>query len=220
MNITGNRTFSDDLIKSKLKIWRGSAVSFGRFFEERLKKDIKNLVTYYRKKKFADATVKYELVYRKEDPRVDVTLRIVEGQRYAIQIAGNQKFWNYTLKKDLLLFKSGNRGGLGIVKSVKAIRERYHQAGYLETKIHVEDPKHEENSGPVHNLILSINEGPRSQVAAIQIHGNHSVKTDTIRDQMLTATPTLFGAGAFVPETFEEDLFAVKALYQIGRAHV
>lgn len=211
--IKGNRAFSDAVLKRKLKTWRVSAFSFGRFFEERLKTDIKNLVTYYRGKKYADATVNYEVIYRQEDHRVDITLLIKEGQRYAIQIVGNQKFWNYTLKKDLLLFKSGNQRGLGIVKSIKAIRSRYHQAGYLETAIKVQGSKHGKNSGPVRNLTFSIHEGPRSQVAAIQIHGNHSVDTGTIRGQMLTATPTLFGWGAFVPETFEEDLFAVKALY-------
>jgi len=209
--INGDHAFPDTLLKSKLQNWGISVFNPGGSFEERVKTDVKNLVAFYRRKKFADVAVDYDITFADGGQRVDIILNIQEGQRYAIQIEGNREFLKYTLKKDLLLFESGNRRGLGIIKSIKAIKARYRKSGYLETEVKVETLKQREKG--VRNLLISIHEGPRTRVGSIQIHGNHAIDTATLRDQMLTTTPSLFAKGIYNPETLEEDLYAVKALY-------
>ncbi|MCB2146725.1 MAG: outer membrane protein assembly factor BamA [Deltaproteobacteria bacterium] len=210
----GNRGISSNALKRRMAVWRSALLpGSGRFSEYRLKKDMETLLAYYRGKGFADA----ELSYRIDEPdpshQVNVTVLVREGRRYTVAFEGNRRFWDLTLKKDVAIFKDGNRSNVGVRKSVRNIKKRYHEDGFLDVRIKAETilvP-----GTPVETLQLRfvIHEGPQTIVDRVTIAGNHALPEKEIRKQILTRPPTIFHEGAFVPETLETDTYAVTTLY-------
>lgn len=214
--ISGNTAFSDRRLKLKMKTWLVSSLpaSSGRFIEEHLKQDIKNLMTYYWKKRYPEAVIDYKLERDVGTKGVSVLVTIHEGHRYEIAFIGNKTFWNRTLKKDLILFEKGIKNDFRLRKSMRNIGERYRKAGYLETRIRIEDDTKSNGGQTVRMLRLVIDEGPRSIVDSIRISGNTAFDDEKIKKQMLTRLPGFREKGVFVPETLEDDLNMIKALYQ------
>ncbi len=215
LEINGNRVFSNTKLKLKMKIWRVSSLpgSPGRFIEKDLKQDINRLTAYYWKKHYPDATINFKIEKDAGTQCVCVFVTIDEGARYDVEFVGNQKFWDRTLRKDLVLFKEGNRYNLGLRKSTKKIKERYRMAGYLETRVKIEQTTKTDKERTARMLRFVIDEGPCSIVQSIQIAGNYTFDDEKIKKQMLTRLPGFREKGAFVPETLEEDLYAIKSLY-------
>ncbi len=210
----GNRGVSSNSLAWRMTVWRGALLpGIGRFSEYRLKKDMNSLLKYYRRKGFADA----QLTYRIDDPGnshiVDVTVSIQEGPRYTVAFEGNRRFWNLTLKKDVVIFKDGNRSNIGVRKSVQNMKRRYHEDGYLDARIKTETNLLPGKPVETRQLRFVIQEGPQTIVDKVTIDGNRHLSETEIRKQLLTRPPTLFHDGAFVPETLETDTYAVTTLY-------
>ena len=214
LTIEGNQGVSSNALKRRMTVWRAALLpGIGRFSEYRLKKDMDSLLKYYRRKGFADA----QLSYRIDDPgdshQVNVTVQVQEGQRYTVAFDGNQRFWNRTLKKDVVIFSDGNRNNIGVRKSVQNIKRRYHEAGYLDARIKTETTLVPGPPVETRQLRFVIQEGPQTVVDNVTIAGNQNLSETEIRKQVLTRPPTVFHDGAFVPETLETDTYAVTTLY-------
>ncbi len=220
LTLDGNRAFSTNRLKWKMTAWRVKALPgfMGRFVESDLKKDVQKLVAFYRKAGFADTAIHYEV---HKDPDVkdphalgpSVSVKIEEGRRYYIRISGNKRFWARTLKKDVVLFTEGNKNGLGLKKSVKKIKERYRQAGYLAAEVTITERVSGDRDVETRGIDLVVNEGPCSRVQSIAIAGNQAISSEEIQKRMLSRPAGGFRKGIFVPEILSEDLFAIKALY-------
>jgi outer membrane protein insertion porin family len=215
MTISGNRAFGTTKLKFKLGVWRDSLKPWQTPFSEyRLKKDIKKLLAYYRKKRFADVQIEYTLQRSSAEGAVSVDLHIDEGPRYTIVFDGNDHFWNLTLKRDLAIWQTGNESGRGVRKSINQMQERYHRAGFENIRI---TPRIKELDGskgtPLRQVRLVIDEGPRTQVRSVKIIGNQALSDEEILGQMLTRPPSTFYWGAFNQKVFDEDLFSLSALY-------
>ncbi len=215
LEITGNRSLSDEQLKLKMKTWRATLRpgSSGRFIEAELTKDLKNLTSFYRSKGYADVVINHEITKNPEGGEVSVSIIINEGARYDIRFVDNKAFWKRTLKQDLVLFENGNKNDLGLKKSLRRIKDRYRKAGYLETSITtVEETKPEEKEA-LRRIRLDILEGPCSIVRSLEIEGNRTFSDEEIRKQMLTRLPRFMEKGVYVPEELEEDIFVIKSLY-------
>jgi outer membrane protein insertion porin family len=221
LEFSGNRSFSDTKLKMKMNLWRATLRpgSSGRFIEEDLKKDIKSLTTYYRKKGYADAVIDYVIEKQPETGDVSARININEGPRYDISFSGNEEFWNRTLWKDLVLFESGNRNDLGLKKSVRKIKELYRNAGYLNSTVKIVEETKPEDKPIIRTINIVINEGSRSIVRSLKIEGNRLLDEEKIKKQMLTQLPGFMEKGLYIPEELEEDLFAVKSLY-VREGHI
>ncbi len=215
LDINGNRVFSDEKLKLKMKSWRATLRPgrSGRFIEDDFKKDMRNLTSFYRSKGYADAAIDYVIEKNAETESVSASIKIDEGPRYDISFSGNQEFWDSTLRKDLVLFESGNRNDFGLKKSVKKIKERYRKAGYLETGIKIKEETKPEYTQTLRTITLVIDEGPRSIVRSLKIAGYTSLDEDKIKKQMLTRLPGFMEKGVYIPEELEEDAFVIKSLY-------
>ena len=215
LEITGNSAFSKIKLKLKMHTWRVLLLpgSSRRFIEEDFKKDIRNLTEYYWKKKYPDAEINFKIERDLLAKSVSVFINIDEGSRYDIKFAGNDEFWDSTLKKDLSLFNRGNKNDLGLKESVKKIKERYRMAGYLKTRIKIEGERKTGKHKTIRTLYFIIDEGPCSKVNSIKIAGNRAFDYAKLKKQMLLRLPGFFEKGAFVQETFEQDLNAIKLLY-------
>jgi outer membrane protein insertion porin family len=216
LEILGNRAFSDTRLKVKMKTWRVSHLlrRAGRFIEEDLKNDIKKLKHYYWKKGFADAAVDYRLERYPERMGVSVFVTVTEDSLYKIELVGNERFWDRTLKKDLILFKDGNQQGMGLKKSIREMKRRYREAGYLEAKVKIEEKIDVDKKQSILRFQFVIDEGPCSIVDSIQITGNTAFDDKKLQKQMLTRIPGFLKKGVFVPETLGEDLDAIRFLYR------
>ncbi len=213
LNFKGNSSISSSFLQLRMAVWRAALLPvIGRFSEYQLKKDMTSLVTYYRSKGFADAKLSYNIDDTGNSHQVNVTVQIVEGQLYTVTFEGNRNFWDLTLEKDVVIFSKGNRGNIGVRRSVKNIKKRYREAGFLNTSVEAESTLKPGTPVETRQLRFVIEEGPQTIVDKVTIAGNQSLSADEIKDQILTQPPTIFHNGALVPETLEKDTFAVNTL--------
>lgn len=216
LEIRGNNAFSSIRLKLKMKTWQTLLLlgGKGRFIEKKLKEDVENLTGFYRKKGYAQVRIDYALEKNPETKGVSVVATVDEGPRYKVEFRGNREFGDSALKKDMVFLKEGDKGGLGLKKGIKNIKQYYQKAGYLEAGVKMEDKVTTDNRGKKIRLTrFVIDEGPRSIVDSIRITGNHSFDDEKIKKQMLTRAPGFLKKGVFVPERLEEDIYAVKLLY-------
>jgi outer membrane protein insertion porin family len=216
LEIMGNQAFSDTTLKSKMKTWRASLLpgKSGRFVARELDEDIKNLITYYRTQGYADVVIDSKIKESSTANSVSVSVTVNEGFRYDVAFIGNEAFPDATLTKDLVFYREGNKNDFGLRKSVRDIKKRYRMAGFLETRVKVEDKMKAEGDKRIRMLRFVIDEGPCSIVNSIEIRGNQAFDEAKIKKQMLTRLPALGEKGIFVPETLDDDLNAIKSLYQ------
>jgi outer membrane protein insertion porin family len=214
LTFEGNRAIASRSLKWRMKVWRGALLpGIGRFSEYRLKQDVDALVKYYRKKGFADADVTYRIDAPGDSRFVDLSVQVREGQRYEVSFEGNTRFWDRTLKKDVAIFSDGNRSNLGVRKSIRNMQRRYHEAGFLDARIIADTTNVPGHPADIRQLRFVIQEGPGTIVKAVDIAGNQAISEKEIKKQLLTRPPTLFHKGALVPETLDEDIYAVTTLY-------
>ena len=213
--IKGNRAFSEIRLKLRIKTYKSWLIPdfMRRFKRKEFDKDIKNLIRFYRTKGYPDVNVNPAVNKDANTQNVSISLNIDEGPRYDIKFEGNKAFWDFTLKKDLVLFKEGNKRDFGLKKSIRLIKKRYLKAGYKNCRIEMTSERKQEAGQPVRNIRLIIDEGPQYIVNSIDIKGNSAFDSKKIKKQMLSRTPGIIANGAFVQETLEEDQRAITSLY-------
>ncbi|MBN2687741.1 MAG: outer membrane protein assembly factor BamA [Deltaproteobacteria bacterium] len=215
LDMEGNRAFSDGRLKFKMKSWRAAAWpgSSGRFVGEDFTKDMKALLSFYRGKGYADAAIEHGIDKNPQTGVVTSLITIDEGLFYDIRFSGNKEFLDWTLRKDLVLFETGNRNGLGLKKTVKKIKERYRQAGYLDARISIVEETNQEDKRTDRTITIVIDEGAQSIVRSIEIAGNSAFDDKKIRKQMITGLTGIVEKVAYVPEELEKDVLAISSLY-------
>jgi len=213
--IKGNRAFSSTRLKLRIKTFKSWMIPdfLRRFKEKEFDKDIQNLIRFYREKGYPDVVVNSVVKKDAKTQNVALLIRIDEGPRYDIQFQGNKAFWDFTLKKDLILFKDGNRKDLGLRKSIRKIKKRYLDSGYMDCRIEMVSDRKQEAGRPMRNVRLLIEEGPQYIVNSVDFKGNFAFDSKKIKKQTLTRTPGIFANGAFVQETLEEDKRAITSHY-------
>jgi len=211
----GNAAFSDTRLKMRLSTWHSSLLlgEAGRFISEKLKEDTSVLRQFYLSKGYAQADVEANVEKDPDTAAARITFTISEGPRYKVLFSGNHDFWKMTLKKDLVLFKEGYRGGLGVRKSIRNMEKRYRKKGYLDVDIRVEEKTGENGKTNEKQIEFVIDQGPRHIVDSVAISGNSAFEDERIKNEMLTAPPGWIYSGSYVPEVLNEDLRAIKALY-------
>ncbi len=213
--IKGNRAFSKTRLKLRIKTYKSFLIPdfMRRFKKKQFDKDIKNLIHFYRKKGYPDVVVSSDVKKDANTQNVSISLDIDEGPRYDIEFEGNKAFWNFTLKKDLILFKEGNKRDFGLKKSIRKIKKQYLKAGYTDCSIEMKSERKQEAGQSVRNIRFIIDEGSQYIVNSISFKGNDVIGSKNIKKQMLTRTPGIIANGAFVQETLEEDKRAITSLY-------
>ena len=209
--MTGNTAFQTSQLRWKMKSVRRANKIFS---EKNFLADLDKLTTFYRAQHFPDVRVEHQLNLKPETGDVEVRIVVNEGDRYDVSFAGNTAFGNRALKKELDLFKSGNRRGTGLRKSIRNITEKYHNAGYAEVTVKVETEELKDKNISVRSLRIIIDEGIRSIVRKIGISGNTVFSEEELKKHMLTRLPGWIHDGEYVAERFEEDILAIENLYQ------
>lgn len=212
----GNRFLEDDAIRLRMASWRRSRLGLGRarFKPEQLRDDVRKLTAFYRKQGFADAVISEQVTLDPQDHGVICELTIAEGPHYAVGFDGNHFFSDRALGKEVVLREVGNRGNIGLRRSLHNIRRRYLKAGFADVRVRWHEETRDENGMPVRHITFEIEEGLRHIVDAVRIQGNDHLDDGTLARQILTRPPTRLRAGAYVAEVLAEDLVAIRSLYQ------
>ncbi len=218
LQINGNRAFSDFRIKRGMRLWRSSLFpgSAGRFVESILRKDIKTLTDIYRKAGFVDVMIRDSLIPDQSSKSMDVILFINEGEKYKVKFPpkGDRVFRKGTLRKDLVLQRTGNRNNMGVRKSVKSIEKRFQDAGFLNAKVNASDTVVEKRRYAKKTVRLFFGPGERMMVSKITIRGASGIDEEIIRGQMLHVDKGSKLDRAYNPEKLKEDIFAIQMLYR------
>jgi outer membrane protein insertion porin family len=215
VRLAGNDSFSDLRLKMRLntylssKLWGGPS----RFVPEDLTEDIKTLRQFYRGKGYCEVELSEKVEKDERTGRVVLSIEVKEGPRYKVDFAGNEVFWGFTLDNELVIFTEGNENGFGLSKSLRNIRERYRQAGYLDAKVSSTEEEKKAWKQGVRAITIVIDEGPRYIVEEVEISGNRHFDDDKIQKQMIIAPPGLLHDGQYVPEALEKDMRAIESLY-------
>ena len=221
VNIEGNRSFSDTRIKLRMKTWQSSLYygELSRFIPKELNQDIKTLRRFYRERGYADAAIESNVEKDPQSGNIRIQITVSEGPRYEVDFEGNEAFWGFSLKNDLVFFTDGNKNGLGIRKSIRNIEKRYRKDGYPDVRVTAKEPEPSDNGSLADNgtlvrlLTFIIEEGPRYIVKNITINGNRAFGDEKIQKQMITGLPGWLNAGQYVKEILDDDIRAINALY-------
>jgi len=215
LKLKGNDSILDTEIKSRMIIWRSSFFlgRSGRFREADLQQDIKDLTALYWQRGYPECEIRYTLSKDESTGKVKATLTFSEGPFCELSITGNHAFFAYTLKKDVVIFREGNRRDRGLTKSIKNMEQRYRVNGYLFTDIAVVEEKITIKEKKIRRIELAISEGPRTLVGTVRFAGNTAFDEERLMKAMQTGKSSLTGKKVFVPEVLDEDLAAISALY-------
>lgn len=215
LELNGNRTLSEALIKSRMSTWRRAAVlpGTGRWVEARLKQDIQKLETYYRKQGFADVRIDAATDRHPDRRIVDVRIVIDEGPQYIVEFDGNHHFSDAVLQKNLAVLEQGNRGNMGLRRCVQNIRRRYLKAGFADVGVRWQPIASNQDPAAERRVRIEIQEGRRHIVRQVIVKGNQALSVEAIEAQMLTRPPRGLNEGAYVATVLQEDITAVGALY-------
>lgn len=213
---TGNRSIPEDVLVWQMKTWRkfyfGGALA--RFVEQQLTADVDGLIQFYRARRYADVDIRHKIERLPEQGLVNVFIDVDEGPLYQIFFDGNQLLSDAALKKELVLFKTGNAGNIGLRKSLEKIRGRYRKAGFLKAAVDLADETVRKNGSAFRNLRFRVTEGPRTRVRQVAIYGNTAFDSARIKKQVLTRPAGLIHDGAFHPALLKEDLASIRSLYE------
>lgn len=218
LKIEGNHALSDFTLKRKMKIWRSSLFpgSAGRFVEPVLREDIKSLVKLYQAHNFSDVKIRDTVITNQLTRTVSVVITVEEGSRYRFTLSKQRtpKLSAGILKKEIVLYKTGNRNNIGIRKSVKAIGKRLYESGFLDAQISISDTAKEHRNITDRLVHIAVHQGPRTTVSSIAIEGAAHFDETTIREQMLLVDHGNADQRAYTPDRLQEDVFAVQMLYR------
>ncbi len=204
----GNDHISKARLKFVTRTFRTSLLPFhgNRFTEKKMKADTRTITEIYRKKGYADVQVTAETIPVNGSDAVDVIFTIDEGPLYKIDFQGNEALYSWSLKKNLLLEKDGNKNNVALKKSMRNIRKRYAAKGFADAAVKAQttDSQHPF----VRQVNIRIEEGIRYVVSELDIRGAQTLPVKEIKKHILTREKRVF-----TKTILDDDLKAIQALY-------
>lgn len=182
ITIEGNSTYTDNRIKRLMKKTKQKGFRYilrsSKFIEDEYISDKRNITSFYIKKGFRDAQITKDSVSKFNEDRINIYLRIDEGNRYYfrnISFSGNTKYSSKVLAA-ILNIKPGdvynpehlelnlrmNPNGLDITSI-------YMDNGYLFFNV---NPIEKAIIGDSIDLEIRIYEGPQATINRVTVSGN------------------------------------------------
>ncbi len=217
IEIKGNRTFSDTRLKMRMKSYQLPLFFWSkgsRTVSSEVAADVKELLSFYRKKGFVEAAVSSDLHTDMEQKISRLTILIDEGPQYRVSFSGNKEFSDRTLKKDLTIWSKGNRNDFGLKRSIKAIRDRYEKAGYKDCEVDFTAKSGTEGQKPVRDIEIRIHENTRYLVDTTRIKGVNALDEKSLSSHLNTRGKSLFYDGPMVENMPESDRQTLENIYK------
>lgn len=208
VQVSGNRAVSDFIIRMKL------ATDSERYIESEFRKSVAGLLAYYRGRGFSDAAVSYRTETDLSEGCVYVDVSIAEGPRYLVGFRGNTKFRSITLLRQIPLLTTGNRGNIGVRKSVKNLVSFYHKRGYLNAVVKSETRDSDPAGAGTRTVTFVIDEGERTLVSSVGFAGASFFSARELRSMISTRKTGTVIRRALDPDILDNDLRIIEARYR------
>jgi outer membrane protein insertion porin family len=175
VDVIGNKDFSSELLKSKLKMRPGfptikGVLNLNRVSDNKIEEDRLNLMAYYRQHGYFDARVDCKKDFNEAGDWVDLTYVIYEGQRYKIRSVGitGTKLYQpsellpYMLAKEGEYFYLGNKS-----KDERFLYELYGVQGHYFCDVVGELVYQPDNQV---DIIYNVGEGDIYRISDVRVH--------------------------------------------------
>ena len=220
IHFEGNSALTDRDLKKAMKKtnekfslfndWKSSileAFSTKKFTTEEYENDKKNIIEKYNEKGYRDAVLVEDSVVNYNEKRVDIFLKVEEGDKYYlkdINFVGNTKY-----PTEQLLYILGMKPG--DVYNQKKLNERlttdddavsnlYYNNGYI---FFGADPVEVDVENDSISLEVRIQEGPQATINRVIINGNDRLYEDIVRRELRTKPGMLFSRDDLMRSTRE-----------------
>ena len=183
----GNSAIDDKelakVLETQKRDWLSWLTGSGRFDQEKFKKDLELLRTYYRNQGYLDIAVDEDSVVLayKSDGHLEITIPVIEGQFYTL---GEMSIENATIftTGELLSVVDVTPGTAFSPEKVDAaaadIREYYNSRGYLDAGVRAERVPNMQTRAI--DLVFRVRESEKFYVESIKVEGNTITKTRVI----------------------------------------
>ncbi|MBC7412027.1 MAG: outer membrane protein assembly factor BamA [Bacteroidia bacterium] len=200
--IEGNALLSDGKIRRTLKETKRyrwwNVFNSAKYNEENFEKDKEKLIAKYNAKGYRDAKIEYDTVYRVSYNRLDIKLRVNEGNQYYfgnIAWFGNTKHPTKILD-EIVGIKKGDKfnqdllnSRLNMSQDGRDVSSLYMDDGYLFFQI---QPTEVNIYGDTIDYEMRINEGRQARVNHVTIIGNTKTNDRVILREIRTKPGMLF----------------------------
>jgi len=214
LTISGNKKIKEDEIKDVITLRVG-----GLYSPSKIQESMNQIVELYRKKGYYNTQVSPSTETTQIPGRVQISLKIKEGQKIRIrhiEFEGNRYFSDKKLRAELstkqksyLLF--WRRGGYDEEKLQKDLTEKlpdfYKKNGFVNFQVLGHELEFTPGSRDV-TLKINVDEGRRYFVDEIRVSGNKHFP-----DEVILSKFTLKKNSVFNEEKFEESMQQVRELY-------
>jgi outer membrane protein insertion porin family len=190
---SGNHYFSDDLLRSRVRIQPAAFASPGRFSSGQLMSDVTSLTELYQSNGFLGIQVSSELMenYKGHTGDLFVTFRIQEGFQTRIEKLTIQG--NHALSTNELSSAIGSTAGqpysdVNVAGDRDNVLALYYDQGFPNAQFHatVENLPSQPGEGPRVNLVYDIEEGQQIRVAEVLVGGyEHAHRSVIVREIQL-----------------------------------
>jgi outer membrane protein insertion porin family len=171
IRIVGNQYFTDDELKSRMRIRTAGLFNRSVFSTDALDQDVRTIQSMYRNAGFDGATVARR--YEEKDHSLDIVIDIDEGQRHPLETV--TFIGNSTVSTEELLARTGlEQGEIYTRTKVEAARSAltslYYSKGFPDAQVQVNVERSPDDDG-VH-VMFQIEEGNAYNIGRIFVAGN------------------------------------------------
>lgn len=186
ITIEGNQAFSDSQLIRLMRTERRKFFISSGFFDRRiLKRDIQNIVNFYKAHGYLDAEISYSLRYSEDKKWMFIDIEVEEGGKYfvgKIDFFGNVIFSSDEIKTAIEMMPGSTFSYPNLRSDIIRIQSFYFDRGYIEAWVD-ETTYIDHETGKV-NIIYSITENELMYINKIKIKGNTKTRDAVIRREM------------------------------------
>ena len=140
-------------------------------------------------------------------PRVDLTIDVAAGRRYAVTFAGRRALAESVLRDRLTLLDSGAVDEFEVEASARQLEALYRERGYAFARVtgtldRAVDPP---------AISFAVTEGPEVRVAAVTFRGNVALTAKRLRAAIATRPAGVLEKGLFRQDVLDRDVAALQA---------
>jgi len=185
IHFEGNYAFTDKRLLKVISTRPKKFFTSGFLDEETLEQDTERLKWFYKSNGFIDAKASRSVDYKEEANRIDLTIRIEEGDKYYVgdvNITGNAVITDKELRKDLRMEKGQAYDPANLRMDVMSVQSLYFDKGYISCQVHTDTLLDKDRKSI--DIAYMINEGGLGYVNEVRITGNSKTKDVVIRREL------------------------------------
>ena len=206
IDFEGNTALSDRQLRRSFKKTHQKSINIfkgAKYKEKDYEEDKENLIDFYNSRGYRNATILSDSVYRINDKRLGIALKVDEGNKFYyrnVSWTGNSVYETRQLNDMLVLSKGETydkktlHKRLGIGKhadyeDMSSISSLYQNNGYLFSSI---DPGEVVVGEDSIDINVKIFEGKQAKINEVKISGNHRVNDRVIRRELYVRPGELY----------------------------